>query len=304
MDKNEKYIMVYNCFVNSKEDSNEYHLSTSELETYMMIEKEKRFLTEEYIISVDTMLVLNNKKVNKRNRKQVKDDIESLETKGIIEIVEQGVNHYIIHPTYKEFKGYEELYLHEIETINKKTNNDAKLLHLYSLVKVREMKEKDSAATLAYSVIADILDISEKTAVKYVKQLEDLKLIKIKKYTKDNKKQTNKIFTTIKKVKGDTIDMSEPETKEIDISNLESDVQKEKKQSNTSFQDFLKQQSKKKNKESLAQEVERKKREREESAERSRSKKVQEEADKYFNNNESRGSKFKTLDDVYEAFGM
>ena len=201
--KNNKgnYIRVYNSFVNSKEGQNEYHLTTDELEVYMMIENERRLLSKEYILSVDTMLVMANKEVNKRNRKMVKDGIESLQSKGIIDVIEEGTNYYIVEVADREtLGGYEEIYLYELERLEELLINDknkAKLIHMFCLIKVRENKNDEGAAILAYSLLADVLGITDKTAGKYLRRLEQLKIVKVGRYTLGNKKQTNKIATMI-----------------------------------------------------------------------------------------------------------
>lgn len=195
------YIRVYNSFVNSKEGQNEYHLTTDELEVYMMIENERRLLSKEYILSIDTMLVMTNKEINKRNRRMVKDGIESLQSKGVIEVIEEGTNYYIVEVADGEtLGGYEEIYLYELERLEELLVNDknkVKLIHMFCLIKVRENKNDEGAATLSYSLLADVIGVTDKTAGKYLARLEQLNLVKVGRYTLKNKKQTNKIATTI-----------------------------------------------------------------------------------------------------------
>lgn len=216
------YIRVYNSFVNSKEERNKYHLTTEEFEVYMMIENERRLLSKEYILSVDTMLVMANKEVNKRNRKMVKDGIESLDSKGIIEVIEEGTNYYIVEVADREtLGGYEEIYLYELEKLEELLVNDknkAKLIHMFCLIKVRENKNDEGAATLAYSLLADILSISDKTAGKYLGRLEQLKIVKVGRHTVANKKQTNKIATLLDVQQAKNV---ERVSNQIDMKNLE-----------------------------------------------------------------------------------
>lgn len=189
----EKFIRFYNCFTDSREGHNQYHLTSSELDTYMMIEKEKRFLTEEYIITIDTMLILNGRDINKRNKKQVKDNIQSLADKEVIEIVEDTKNYMKLNLLHENFEGFEPISLDEIEEVQKITGNNTKLFHLYVLIQTRQMGS--SPATLSQSLIADVLGVTPQTANTYLNKLKELNLINVANYTKGGKKQTNKILT-------------------------------------------------------------------------------------------------------------
>src|SRR5699024_7482081 len=169
-----------------------------------------------------TMLVMANKEVNKRNRKMVKDGIESLQSKGIIDVIEEGTNYYIAEVADGEtLGGYEEIYLYELERLQELLVNDknkAKLIHMFCLIKVRENKNDEGAATLAYSLLADVLGITDKTAGKYLSRLEKLKVVKVGRFTQGNKKQTNKIATMIDIQNTKNV---ERESNEVNINNLE-----------------------------------------------------------------------------------
>ncbi|MCD2137191.1 hypothetical protein [Salinicoccus halitifaciens] len=180
--KNRAFIRMFNCFTDSREGHNQYHLTVDELEAYILLERSRSVSDRtDYIMSLEVMLFHARKEINSRNKNKLLKSLKGLEAKGIIDIFHEEKSIIGIDPLYNGWTGFEPISLDEIDELLEMTNN-FKMVYFYALL---ETRRKYDSVHLATSIITDVMKISKTTLYKYIEELEELKIIKVKR-TKEN----------------------------------------------------------------------------------------------------------------------
>jgi len=183
----EKFIKVYNVFFDSRKGSNGYNISSEELYVYLALSKQESFLYEENRISYEFLMMDMNRKNTKANRDKAIENIKSLSEKDIIQLIKINDTYVTIKfnnlHEYEEIKfdstqyikGFERIFIDELDELMKKTKNNANLIYLYIMIKAKQTDKRD--VELAYKILADIMNVSARTVQNSIKKLVELEFI-------------------------------------------------------------------------------------------------------------------------------
>lgn len=183
----EKFIKVYNVFFDSRKGSNAYNISSEELYVYLALSKQESFLYEENRISYEFLMMDMNRKNTKANRDKAIENIKSLSEKDIIQLIKINDTYATIKfnnlHEYEEIKfestqyikGFERIFIDELDELMKKTKCNANLIYLYIMIKAKQTDKRD--VELAYKILADIMNVSARTVQNSIKKLVELEFI-------------------------------------------------------------------------------------------------------------------------------
>ncbi|HBV22252.1 MAG TPA: hypothetical protein DEB42_00475 [Jeotgalicoccus sp.] len=183
----EKFIKVYNVFFDSRKGSNAYNISSEELYVFLALSKQESFLYEENRISYEFLMMDMNRKNTKANRDKAIENIKSLSEKDIIQLIKINDTYATIKfnnlHEYEEIKfdntqyikGFERMFIDELDELMKKTKYNANLIYLYIMIKAKQTDKRD--VELAYKILADIMNVSARTVQNSIKKLVELEFI-------------------------------------------------------------------------------------------------------------------------------
>lgn len=183
----EKFIKVYNVFFDSRKGSNAYNISSEELYVFLALSKQESFLYEENRISYEFLMMDMNRKNTKANRDKAIENIKSLSEKDIIQLIKINDTYVTIKfnnlHEYEEIKfdstqyikGFERIFIDELDELMKKTKYNANLIYLYIIIKAKQTDKRD--VELAYKILADIMNVSARTVQNSIKKLVELEFI-------------------------------------------------------------------------------------------------------------------------------
>lgn len=186
--KNRAFVRMFNCFTDSREGNNKYHLTVEELEAFVLLERSRSVSDRtEYILSLDVMLFHSKKEINSRNKKKLISSLRGLESKGIIEIFHEEKSIIGIDPLYNDWTGFEPITLDEIDQLMEITDN-FKMVYFYTLI---ETRRRHNTVQLATSIITDVMSVSKTTLYKHIEELEELNIIKVQRAKENGVNYTN-----------------------------------------------------------------------------------------------------------------
>lgn len=188
MSKIDKFIPIFNVMFDNREESNKYKVNAEELLTYYVLYQYKSYLREESKVFFVGVLEDLKKKDTKENREHLKQTIKNLKESKAIRIHKTTKDYCIISFNFidkfkevasnktKYVKGFEKIYVEELDILFEKTKYNAHMVYLYSMFK---SKEFGGWVNLSYGFIAKNMQTSESTVRRAIAKLKELKLIHV-----------------------------------------------------------------------------------------------------------------------------